>query len=94
MSHNLTRMARLPATLKLALISTLLATCLGVVSGVVAATHLYSGFDYLVSLATLFGVSMRTPYSSQGLVSCRPAIVGFSPPQAIAASTAAKTTRK
>ena len=23
-----------------------------------AATHLYSGFDYLVSLATLFGVSM------------------------------------
>jgi peptide/nickel transport system permease protein len=51
-------MARLPATLKLALISTLLATCLGVVSGVVAATHLYSGFDYLVSLATLFGVSM------------------------------------
>jgi ABC-type dipeptide/oligopeptide/nickel transport system permease component len=51
-------MARLPATLKLALISTLLATCLGVVSGVVAATRLYSGFDYLVSLATLFGVSM------------------------------------
>jgi ABC-type dipeptide/oligopeptide/nickel transport system permease component len=51
-------MARLPATLKLALISTLLATCLGVVSGVVAATHLYSGFDYLVSLVTLFGVSM------------------------------------
>jgi peptide/nickel transport system permease protein len=51
-------MARLPATLQLALISTLLATCLGVVSGVVAATRLYSGFDYLVSLATLFGVSM------------------------------------
>ena len=51
-------MARLPATLKLALISTLLATCLGVVSGVVAATRLYSGFDYLVSLVTLFGVSM------------------------------------
>ena len=51
-------MARLPATLKLALISTLLATCLGVVSGVVAATHLYSGFDYVLSMATLFGVSM------------------------------------
>jgi peptide/nickel transport system permease protein/oligopeptide transport system permease protein len=51
-------MARLPATLKLALISTLIATCLGVVSGVVAAMRLYSGFDYLVSLATLFGVSM------------------------------------
>lgn len=50
--------ARLPATLKLALISTLLATCVGVVAGAVAATHLYSGFDYLVSLVTLFGVSM------------------------------------
>ena len=51
-------MARFPATLKLALISTLLATCLGVVGGVIAATRLYSGFDYLVSLVTLFGVSM------------------------------------
>ena len=50
--------ARFPATLQLALISTLLATCVGVVAGVVAATHLYSGLDYLVSLVTLFGVSM------------------------------------
>jgi ABC-type dipeptide/oligopeptide/nickel transport system permease component len=50
--------ARLPATLQLALISTLLATCVGVVAGVVAATHLYSSFDYLVSLVALFGVSM------------------------------------
>jgi len=51
-------MARLPATLQLALISTVLATCVGVWAGVVAATRLYSGFDYLISLVTLFGVSM------------------------------------
>jgi ABC-type dipeptide/oligopeptide/nickel transport system permease component len=51
-------LARLPATLKLALVSTLLATCLGVLSGVMAATRLYSWFDYLVSLLTLCGVSM------------------------------------
>jgi peptide/nickel transport system permease protein len=51
-------MARLPATLKLALISTALATCFGVLGGVLAATRPYSGLDYLVSCATLFGVSM------------------------------------
>jgi ABC-type dipeptide/oligopeptide/nickel transport system permease component len=51
-------MTRFPATLKLAVISTLLATFFGVVSGVVAATHPYSSFDYLVSFATLLGVSM------------------------------------
>lgn len=50
--------ARLPATLQLALISTLLATGIGVVAGVVAATHLYSYIDYLVSLVALLGVSM------------------------------------
>jgi peptide/nickel transport system permease protein len=50
--------SRLPATLQLALISTLLATGGGVLAGVVAATRRYSGLDYLVSLATLLGVSM------------------------------------
>ncbi|MBM3224368.1 MAG: ABC transporter permease [Candidatus Tectomicrobia bacterium] len=51
-------MTRLPATLKLAIISTVLATGLGILSGVLAARHLYSGFDYVVSILTLFGVSM------------------------------------
>ena len=50
--------SRLPATLQLALISTLLAAGCGVLAGVVAATRLYSGLDYLVSLVTLCGVSM------------------------------------
>jgi len=51
-------LARLPATLQLALISTIIAVACGVVSGVIAATRPYSGFDYLMSFATLFGVSM------------------------------------
>jgi peptide/nickel transport system permease protein len=51
-------LTRLPATLKLACISTLLATCFGVIGGVLAATRPYSGFDYLMSFMTLFGVSM------------------------------------
>ena len=50
--------SRLPATLQLALISTLLATGCGVLAGVLAATRLYAGLDYLVSLVTLCGVSM------------------------------------
>lgn len=49
---------RLPATLHLAGLSTLLATCLGIPAGVMAARRLYSGIDYLLSLITLFGVSM------------------------------------
>jgi ABC-type dipeptide/oligopeptide/nickel transport system permease component len=51
-------MARLPATLKLALISTALATCVGVLGGVLAATRPYTSLDYVVSCVTLFGVSM------------------------------------
>ncbi len=49
---------RLPATLKLALVSSLIATALGVATGVVAAARPYSIFDYLLSMVTLFGVSM------------------------------------
>jgi peptide/nickel transport system permease protein/oligopeptide transport system permease protein len=49
---------RLPATLKLAVVSSLIATAVGIATGVVAAARPYSIFDYLLSLVTLFGVSM------------------------------------
>ena len=49
---------RLGATLRLALVSAALATGLGVLAGTLAATRPYSTFDYLLSLTTLFGVSM------------------------------------
>lgn len=49
---------RFPATLRLAVVSTLLATGLGVGSGVLAATRRYTWWDYLVALLTLGGVSM------------------------------------
>jgi peptide/nickel transport system permease protein len=49
---------RLRATLRLALVSAALAAALGIVAGTLAATRPYSVFDYLLSLATLFGVSM------------------------------------
>ena len=49
---------RLASTLRLALVSAGLAAGLGVLAGTLAATRPYSGFDYALSLATLFGVSM------------------------------------
>ncbi|HKW92230.1 MAG TPA: ABC transporter permease [Methylomirabilota bacterium] len=49
---------RLPATLKLAVVSSVIATVVGITTGMVAAARPYSIFDYLLSLITLFGVSM------------------------------------
>ncbi len=49
---------RLSATLKLALTSAAVAALLGIAAGTLAATRPYSRFDYLLSLSTLFGVSM------------------------------------
>jgi len=51
-------LARLPATIQLAVISMVVAGWLGILAGVVAATRPDSLFDYLTSLGTLFGVSM------------------------------------
>ena len=51
-------MARLPATMELAIISTVLASFFGIIGGVVAATHRNSFIDYLTSVLTLFGTSM------------------------------------
>jgi ABC-type dipeptide/oligopeptide/nickel transport system permease component len=49
---------RLAATLQLALTSAAVAALLGIAAGTLAATRPYSRFDYLLSLSTLFGVSM------------------------------------
>ncbi|MFQ5898279.1 MAG: ABC transporter permease [Candidatus Methylomirabilia bacterium] len=49
---------RLRATLKLAALSAGLAAFFGILAGTVAATRPYSRFDYVLSLTTLFGVSM------------------------------------
>ena len=51
-------LARLPYTMELAVIATAIAIITGVVAGVVAATHHNTRLDYLVSAASLFGVSM------------------------------------
>lgn len=49
---------RLARTLELAFVSAGLATVFGIIAGTLAATRPYSRFDYLLSLTTLFGVSM------------------------------------
>jgi peptide/nickel transport system permease protein/oligopeptide transport system permease protein len=51
-------LARLPRTIRLAAVSMLIATLLGVPAGLAAAFRRYSAFDLLVSFGTLCGVSM------------------------------------
>ncbi len=51
-------MKRLPATMKLAVISMFIASLVGVFGGVVAAYRRNSKLDFLISLGTLFGISM------------------------------------
>jgi len=51
-------LARLPRTIRLATVSMLIATLLGVPAGLAAAFRRYSMFDLLVSFGTLCGVSM------------------------------------
>ncbi len=51
-------MARFPNTLKLALISIILASFFGVVGGVIAAVNHNNPIDMTISIGTLFGVAM------------------------------------
>ncbi len=51
-------LGRMPWTMLLAISSTLLATALGIPAGVIAARYRNSAWDYVVSLVTLFGLSM------------------------------------
>jgi ABC-type dipeptide/oligopeptide/nickel transport system permease component len=50
--------ARLPATVQLAVTSTVVATLAGVAAGVVSATRQYSWWDYAVMTVALFGISL------------------------------------
>ncbi|MFN3285433.1 MAG: ABC transporter permease [bacterium] len=50
--------ARLPATVQLAVASTLVATAAGMAAGVISATRQYSWADYLVMTVALFGISL------------------------------------
>jgi peptide/nickel transport system permease protein/oligopeptide transport system permease protein len=51
-------LARLPATMQLAIVSMAIAALIGIPVGVIAATRRNSLLDYVLSIITLFGVSM------------------------------------
>jgi len=57
---------RFPATLLLAALSMLLATFIGIIAGIIAATRQYSIFDYFATMLSMLGVSM--PNFWQGLM--------------------------
>jgi peptide/nickel transport system permease protein len=53
-------LARLPVTVELAVVGTVLAAVVGIFAGVVSAARRYSRTDYAVTMLALFGVSMPT----------------------------------
>lgn len=59
-------LSRFPTTLGLAALSIAIATCIGVLCGIVAAVKQYSVFDYLATTVSLMGASM--PNFWQGMI--------------------------
>lgn len=53
-------LTRLPVTIELAVVGTVLAALVGVSAGVFSAARRYSRLDYAITTAALFGVSMPT----------------------------------
>jgi peptide/nickel transport system permease protein len=53
-------MTRLPVTVELAVIGTILGALVGITAGVISASKRYSRVDYAVTTLALFGVSMPT----------------------------------
>jgi peptide/nickel transport system permease protein len=53
-------LTRLPVTIELAIIGTILGALVGITSGVISAASRYTRLDYLVTTLALFGVSMPT----------------------------------
>lgn len=51
---------RLPVTIELAIVGTLLAALVGITAGVLSAARRYSRLDYAITTIALFGVSMPT----------------------------------
>lgn len=71
---------RFPYTLKIALLSVLLATVIGIPIGVVAATHQYSWLDNLSMFASLFCVAMPSFWFALILVMIFCQVLGILPP--------------
>ena len=53
-------LTRLPVTIELAIIGTILGAIVGITSGVISAARRYTRVDYVVTTLALFGVSMPT----------------------------------
>lgn len=76
-------MLRFPYTLRVALLSVLLATIIGIPIGVLAATHQYSWMDNLSMFASLFCVSMPNFWFALILVMIFCQRLGILPPSGI-----------
>lgn len=73
-------LARFPTTFKLAGLSIILATIIGIVCGIISATRQYSIFDRVATALSLVGVSMPNFWQGMMLVIIFAAGLGWFPP--------------
>lgn len=73
-------LARFPTTFKLAGLSIILATLIGIVCGIISATKQYSVFDRVATAASLIGVSLPNFWQGMMLVIVFSAWLGWFPP--------------
>lgn len=72
-------LVRFPMTLRLAVLSALVAVVVGVVCGIISATRQYSIFDNMATAVSLFGVSMPNFWQGLMLVLIFSVILGWLP---------------
>lgn len=73
-------LTRFPTTFKLAGVSILIATVIGIVCGIISATRQYSIFDRIATAASLIGVSMPSFWQGMMLIIVFSAYLGWFPP--------------
>lgn len=78
-----TVLERFPTTFALAALSIGVATCLGVVCGIVAAVKQYSVFDYVATVCALTGASMPNFWQGMMMILLFSVHLGWLPPSGI-----------
>ena len=78
-----TVLERFPTTLALAALSIAVATCIGVLCGVIAAVKQYSVFDHVATVVSLIGASMPNFWQGMMMIIVFSVWLGWLPPSGI-----------
>ena len=74
---------RFPTTLALAALSIAVATCIGVLCGIIAAVKQYSVFDYVATICSLIGAAMPNFWQGMMMILLFSVWLGWLPPSGI-----------